>query len=141
MTCIVGRERKSQDFIMSWAALFWIVYGVGSTLFVVYLFRLGKNVASNRKELVQQEIERMRNEEVGQVEPSAKRYAKLDSRETVSDPVNRVHVQRIFQPDTDHVSVQGVRAGMTCVINLPVGQACVGANTQPDYGIQAEKAR
>lgn len=30
---------------MLWALVFWIVYGVGSTLFVVYLFKLARSVA------------------------------------------------------------------------------------------------
>lgn len=104
---------------MSWAAFFWILYGAGSTLFVVYLFRLGKNVASNRKELVQQEIQRMRSgysDEAVVLAP----LASGPIRSFAGDDTQRLRVQHIYQPDDDHVAVQGVREGEKCVINLPV---------------------
>lgn len=42
---------------MWWQEFFWIVYGVGSTLFVFFLFKLGNAVANNRQEPIKQEIE------------------------------------------------------------------------------------
>ena len=126
---------------MSWAALFWIVYGVGSTLFVLYLFRLGKNVGSNRKELIQQEIERIRTEEVKHSDTPVTNATRFVAAEKVSNHTDRMHVQRIFQPDTDHVSVQGMRDGMTCVINLPVGPACAAVHARSDLRPQAAKVR
>jgi hypothetical protein len=106
---------------MSWAAFFWILYGAGSTLFVIYLFKLGKNVASNRKELVQQEIQRMRSrysDEAGVLESLGSGV----TRSFAGDDTQRLRVQHIYQPDGEHVAVQGVRDGEHCVINLPVGK-------------------
>jgi hypothetical protein len=42
---------------MRWEQFFWVVYGVGSTLFVFFLFKLGNAVASNRQETVERESE------------------------------------------------------------------------------------
>ncbi len=108
---------------MSWAAVFWIVYGVGSTLFVVYLFKLGSSVASNRKELVRQEIERIRRGESGGAAEGAAVSTHIVSAAQKPGSASRLHVERIFQPNDDYVAVQGVRDGTTCVINLPIGMA------------------
>ena len=40
---------------------------------------------------------------------------------------SRLHIQRVFQPSDEYVSVQGVRNGATCVINLPVSHGAVPA--------------
>lgn len=42
---------------MWWQEFFWIVYGVGSTLFVFFLFKLGNAVANNHQESIKQDIE------------------------------------------------------------------------------------
>ncbi len=41
---------------MRWEQFFWIVYGIGSTLFVFFLFKLGNAVAGSREESVRREI-------------------------------------------------------------------------------------
>jgi hypothetical protein len=123
---------------MSWAAIFWILYGAGSSLFVIYLFKLGKNVASNRKELVREEIQRLRSgqsDETGTVEPVV--AGKLTQSVAGDDPT-RLHVQQIYQPDSDHVAVQVVRDGANRVINLRVGQgdAVARANSESFSGTE-----
>lgn len=108
---------------MSWAAVFWIIYGVGSTLFVIYLFRMGKNVAHNRKDLIRREFESMDGGHATADTDFATSLAAADTTELAPDPVSRLHVERIFQPDDHHVAVQGVRDGETCVINLPLDES------------------
>lgn len=139
VTCIDVVERIIRELIMSWAAVFWILYGVGSTLFVVYLFKLGNSVASNRKELVQQEIERIRRGQTDDVaEPAA--AARIVSCEQTPDSARRLHVERIFQPNDQYVAVQGVRDGSTCVINLPIGMAAGILADDSEASSRAEKA-
>ncbi len=125
---------------MSWVAFFWILYGAGSTLFVIYLFKLGNRVASNRKELVRQEIERFRNgqsDDTGLLDPATTHSSSEDTAEYGND---RLHIQRIYQPDAEHVAVQGVRDGATCVINLPVGKGDGTLRPHPERcGSGAEK--
>ena len=106
---------------MSWAAVFWILYGVGSTLFVVYLFRLGKSVVSHRDGLAGEEMERHQRMAIENTAQLAAFSAQAVSRDAGSTFPGRIHVERIFQPSDDYVAVQGVRDGATCVINLPVG--------------------
>lgn len=53
--CIKAQGREE---IMWWERFFWVVYGVGSTLFVFFLFKLGNTVASNREERIKHETER-----------------------------------------------------------------------------------
>ncbi len=45
---------------MWWEQFFWVVYGIGSTLFVFFLFKLGNAVAGNREESIEREIGRSR---------------------------------------------------------------------------------
>lgn len=106
---------------MIWALIFWVVYGVGSTLFVVYLFKVGRSVASNEKELIRQELERIRAEGADPAVSFAAEVAHAASRELVSGHTSQLQVQRVYQPDSQHVVVQGVRDGSTCVVNLPIG--------------------
>lgn len=106
---------------MIWALMFWTVYGVGSTLFVVYLFKVGRSVASNQKQLIQQELQRIRNEGADPAVSFAAEVAHAASRELVDGNTSQLEVQRIFRPDDQHVVVQGVRDGSTCVVNLPIG--------------------
>lgn len=106
---------------MIWALIFWAVYGVGSTLFVVYLFKVGRSAASNEKELIRQELARMRAEGADPAVSFAAEVAHAASRELVSGNTSQLQVQRIYQPDSQHVVVQGVRDGNTCVVNLPIG--------------------
>ena len=108
---------------MSWAAVFWIIYGVGSTLFMIYLFRMGRNVAHNRKDLIRGEFESMAGEHATADTGLASSLVKADTTASAPDPISRLHVERIFQPDDHHVAVQGVRDGETCVINLPLDDA------------------
>ena len=124
---------------MSWLAVFWIVYGVGSTLFVVCLFRLANTVASSRKELVRQEIERIRHEGASKTPEARAVISRAASPAPISEPANRLHVQRIFQLDDEHISVQAVRDGETCLINLPLGEAAGILATDPDMLSQVEK--
>ena len=107
---------------MSWAAFFWILYGAGSTAFVIYLFKLGKSVASNRKELIQQEIARLRSGNTDEADVLLPLVAGGLTRSFAGEDTQKLRVQNIFQPDEDHVADQGVRDGTNCVINLPVGQ-------------------
>ena len=106
---------------MIWALIFWVVYGVGSILFVVYLFKVGTSVASNQKQLIQQELQRIRAEGADPAVSFAAEVAHAASRGLVSGQSSQLQVQRIYQPDSQHVVVQGVRDGNTCVINLPIG--------------------
>ena len=124
---------------MSWVAVFWILYGVGSTLFVVYLFKLGQTVASNRKELVQQEIERIRNEGAATPTGFNKVNTRAASPESGTDHTNRLHFQRVYQPDEAHVAIQGEHDGATCVLNLPVGEAAGLAQPDPIARSSVEK--
>jgi len=101
---------------MAWAAVFWILYGIGSTLFVVYLFRLGKSVVNDRDGLAGEEMKRQQRMAIENTMQLAAFSAQAVSREP-----GRIRVERIFQPSDDYVAVQGVRDGATCVINLPVG--------------------
>ena len=140
VTCIDVVERIIRELMMSWAAVFWILYGVGSTLFVVYLFKLGNSVASNRKELVRQEIERIRRGETDDVTEPVTASARIVSREQAPDSASRLHVKRIFQPNDQYVAVQGVRDGSTCVINLPIGMAVGIPTDDPETRSRAEKA-
>ena len=107
---------------MSWAAFFWILYGAGSTLFVIYLFKLGKNVASNRKELIQEEIHRLRSGQSGEAGMLDPVVADKLTSSVAGNDAPRLQVQHIYQPDSDHVAVQVVRDGASRVINLRVGQ-------------------
>jgi hypothetical protein len=140
---------------MSWAAVFWILYGVGSTLFVVYLFRLGNSVVSSRDQLVEDEFQRnqlariddtarlgesaqldhiSRLDPMSQLDDTAQLAAiraQVGPREPDSASAGRLHVERIFQPSDEYVAVQGVRNGATCVINLPVG--LLSADSQPSF--------
>ncbi len=106
---------------MIWALIFWAVYGVGSLLFVVYLFRVGRRVASNEKQLIEQELERMRAEGADPAVSFAAEVAHAASREQVYGHTSRLQVNRIFQADNAHVVVQGMRDGNPCVVNLPIG--------------------
>ncbi|MGD2141026.1 MAG: hypothetical protein PVH25_11550 [Burkholderiales bacterium] len=125
---------------MWWAVAFWIVYGVGSTFFVVYLFRLGRPVATNVGEPVHQEIERIRQSESCTPEPPIPGNAHFSFCQSQQDPAERLHVERIYHPDAQYVAVQGVRNGTTCVINLPVGKAVDMLATEPQTGACTEKA-
>lgn len=113
---------------MSWAAFFWILYGAGSTLFVVYLFRLGKSVASNRKELIQQEIARLRSGQIDETDVLKPLVGGSLTRSFAGEDTQKLRVQNIYQPDDEHIAVQGVRNGANCVINL-----CVGKNDMPAH--------
>ncbi|KPK35013.1 MAG: hypothetical protein AMJ66_02385 [Betaproteobacteria bacterium SG8_40] len=53
---------------MRWEQFFWVVYGIGSTLFVFFLFKLGNAVAGDREESIKREIARPRNPEQKQTE-------------------------------------------------------------------------
>lgn len=106
---------------MIWALIFWVVYGVGSILFVVYLFKVGRSVASNQKQLIQQELQRMRAEGADPAVSFAAEVAHAASRGLVSGHSSQLQVQRIYQADSQHVVVEGVRDGNTCVVNLPIG--------------------
>ena len=108
---------------MSWAAFFWILYGAGSTLFVIYLFRLGKSVASNRKELIQEEIQRLRSGQSDDADVLLPFVAGSVTRSFAGEETQKLRVQNVFQPDDGHIAVQGVRNGSNCVINLAVGQS------------------
>jgi len=122
---------------MSWAAAFWIVYGVGSTLFVIYLFWVGKNVASNRKELIERELKLMRGDEAPASSFVASVPAGDAESDTSRDPASRLRVQRIFQPDESHLAVQGTRNGATCVINLPIAETGVAeAETREQWSTE-----
>ena len=112
---------------MIWALIFWAVYGVGSTLFVVYLIKVGRSVASNQKELIQQELQRIRTEGADPAVSFAAEVAHAASRELASSQTSQLQVQRIYQPDSQHVVVQGVRDGSTCVVNLPIGSGAGAA--------------
>ena len=116
---------------MSWAAVFWSLYGVGSTLFVVYLFRLGKSVVSHRDELSKEEIERHLRTAIGDTAQLAAFTVPVESREPGSTAPGRLHVKRIFQPDDAYFAVQGERDGATCVINLPLGLLAGETNASP----------
>lgn len=107
---------------MSWAAFFWILYGAGSTLFVVYLFKLGKSVASNRKQLIQEEIERLRSGQSDGADVLLPLATGSLTRSFAGEDTQKLRVQNIFQPDDEHIAVQGVRNGVDCVINLSVGK-------------------
>lgn len=124
---------------MLWATVFWVLYGVGSTLFVVYLFKLGNSVASYRKELVRQEIEYIRREEIDDAEPAVA-SARIVSREQTPGLASRLHVERIFQPNDQYVAVQGVRDGETCVINLPIDMAVGMLAADSEGNSRVEKA-
>ena len=124
---------------MSWVAVFWILYGVGSTLFVVYLFKLGQTVASNRKELVQQEIERIRNEGAATPTGFNKGNRRAGSAEPETDHTNRLHFQRVYRPDEAHVSIQSEGDGATCALNLPVQQTAALAHPDPNARSSVEK--
>jgi len=117
---------------MSWAAFFWILYGAGSTLFVVYLFRLGKNVASNRKELIQEEIARLRSGHADEADLLRPLVAGSFTRSFAGEDTQKLRVQNIFQPDDEHIAVQGVRNGVNCVINLSVGNKENSANADSE---------
>ena len=121
MTCIDRIKSTIRNLIMSWAVVFWSLYGVGSTLFVVYLFRLGKSVVSHRDKLTEDEIGRHLRAAIDDTAQLAAFSVPAESREPGSKPSGRLHVERIFHPNDDYVSVQGVRDGATCVINFPVG--------------------
>jgi Arc/MetJ-type ribon-helix-helix transcriptional regulator len=124
---------------MSWAAVFWILYGVGSTLFVVYLFRLGNSVVSNRDDLVRQHVAKMQQAEADNAPETAVTVAPIVFREADSAPSSRLHVERIFQRSDDDVAVQGVRDGATRVVNLPVGMLTAEADMNPRAGRAARE--
>lgn len=124
---------------MIWALMFWTVYGVGSTLFVVYLFKVGSSVASNQKQLIQQELQRMRTEGADPAVSFAAEVAHAASRGQVSGPTSQLQVQRIYQPDSQHVVVQGVRDGSTCVVNLPIGSGAGVAAVETRASRQVEE--
>lgn len=117
---------------MSWAAVFWILYGVGSTLFVIYLFRLGNSVVAHRDELPGEESGRPLQAGIDDTAQLAAFGPQNLPREPGSASTARLHVERIFQPNDDYVAVQGVRDGTTCVINLPVGMLA----TDPDASMR-----
>ena len=119
---------------MSWAAVFWILYGVGSTLFVVYLFRLGNSVVSPQDEFVEEQIERNKRLGIDDTAQLAAISLPVLSREPGNLSNSRLHVERIFQPDDDYLAVQGVRDGATCVINLPIGMLAGESDTSPRPG-------
>lgn len=106
---------------MAWAPVFWILYGVGSTLFVVYLFRLGKSVVNDRDGLAGEEMKKHQRMAIENTVQLAAFSAQAASRQPGSSLPGRIRVERIYQPSDDYVAVQGVRDGATCVINLPVG--------------------
>lgn len=120
--CIASSKLFFLDIDVSWVALFWILYGVGSTVFVIYLFKLGRTVASNRRELVEQEIQSIRSEKLDEAEPGLKNGQTGFADETTVNQKVQLKVQRIFRPDSDHVAVQGVLNGASRVVNLPIGQ-------------------
>ena len=124
---------------MIWALMFWTVYGVGSTLFVVYLFKVGRSVASNQKQLIQQELQRIRTEGADPAVSFAAEVAHAASRELVSGHTSQLQVQRIYQPDSQHVVVQGVRDGSTCVVNLPIGSGAGVAAVETRASRQVEE--
>jgi len=126
---------------MSWAAFFWILYGAGSTLFVIYLFRLGKSVASNRKELIQEEIERLRSGQTDEADVLLPLVAGGLTRSFAGEETQKLRVQNIFQPDNDHIAVQGVRNGSNCVINLAVGQGGNAARADSETRSEQEDVR
>jgi len=121
---------------MSWAAVFWILYGVGSTLFVVYLFRLGNSVVTNHDQFAGEEIARNQRGGIDDTAQLAAFSLQGVSRETGGVSSGRLHVERIFQPNDDYLAVQGVRNGATCVINLPLGMlgAESDASSRPGRG-------
>ena len=119
---------------MSWAAVFWILYGVGSTLFVVYLFRLGNSVVSPQDEFVEEQIERNKRLGIDDTAQLAALSLPVLSQEPGNVPNGRLRVERIFQPDDDYLAVQGVRDGATCVINLPIGMLSAESDASPRPG-------
>ena len=124
---------------MIWALIFWAVYGVGSVLFVIYLFKVGRSVASNQKQLIQQELQRIRAEGADPAVSFAAEVAHAASREMVAAQTRPLQVQRIYQADSQHVVVQGVRDGSTCVVNLPIGLGAGVAAVETLASRQAEK--
>ena len=124
---------------MIWALVFWAVYGVGSILFVVYLIKVGRRVASNQKEIIQQELQRIRVEGGDPTVSYAAELAHAASRELATGHTGKLQVQRIYQPDSQHVVVQGVRDGSTCVVNLPIGLGAGTAAVETNAARQAEK--
>ncbi|UCD67802.1 MAG: hypothetical protein JSW48_13405 [Betaproteobacteria bacterium] len=124
---------------MNWALIFWAVYGVGSILFVVYLFRVGKSVASNQKEIIQRELRRIRAEGADPAVCFAAEVAHAASRGSASDQATQLQVQRIYQPDDQHVVVEGVRDGSTCIVNLPIGLGAGVAAVQTRESRSVEK--
>lgn len=94
---------------MSWAVVFWVLYGVGSTLFVFYLFRVGSAVASSQNALVKQEIERIRREGLSEPLRPAPAVAGTRPSEGNSDLLDRMQIEHIFQPEGEHVAAQGLR--------------------------------
>ncbi len=74
---------------MWWEQFFWVVYGVGSTLFVFFLFKLGNTVASNPEERIKHEIERPQRP--GRISPAGGRgVTGLSPDHTGRAPVARV---------------------------------------------------
>ena len=108
---------------MWWAAVFWILYGVGSTLFVIYLFKLGKSVASNRRDLVEQKIVRLRTAGSARAEQSGPGWAGGETAESAPDHTKRLHVQRMFLHDDAGIAMRAVRSETACPNDLRIGQA------------------
>ena len=124
---------------MSWTAFFWILYGAGSTLFVIYLFRLGKSVASNKKELIQEEIQRMRTGQSDEVEMLHLVVAGGLTQSVAGDDAKRSYDQHIHQPDSDYVAVQSARSGENCLSDIPVGQGDSVVRADSESFWRAEK--
>ncbi len=74
------------------ALIFWAFYGVGSTLLVIYLFRVGINIASNQKQVLFQELQRIRSEGSDPAVSFAAEVAHAASRKRASGNTSRLEV-------------------------------------------------
>ena len=97
---------------MWWEEFFWVVYGVGSTLFVLFLFRLGNAVASNRHESIEQQSARPRS--------SDRIRAAQDVTGRPSDHTDRTTVQ--------HVARTGEANAVEAVASVEAMHEIVAAN-------------
>ena len=116
---------------MWWQEFFWIVYGVGSTLFVFFLFKLGNAVANNRQEPIQQEIEQPQ---------SSNRVRAVVGRGVTGrspDHTERVSVQRAARASEANV---GEAAASVETIN-EIGLAPGGLHTDSGVHRQTERGR
>ncbi|HUU71969.1 MAG TPA: hypothetical protein VMW70_05035 [Burkholderiales bacterium] len=87
---------------MWWTAVFWIVYGVGSTLFVFYLFKLGNSVANGRKMPVEKNVKGLHGAGSDMaMETPAVAGAPLDY-------TRRPHVLRAQTPGVNNVTEPGL---------------------------------